>query len=190
MEETVVSDDVVIDAETVASSVVTVHSSSDGSVFAPPEPKRAKAVAKAAPKSLKMKKGKGKGVVASSSNEDPPQAIEPVAADPIDQTCEFAPRAVAVEEAVMGSQDVESVKSSEISGISGSHRCHQRDEVETPVAAVHVEAEVDVTVISSDHDIADLPSPFLPAFPPHSVHSPLNAITHSEMTVLTMLGLV
>ena len=42
MEETVVSDDAVIDAETVASSVVTVHSSSDGSVFAPPEPKRAK----------------------------------------------------------------------------------------------------------------------------------------------------
>ena len=57
MEETMVVSDV--DAGTVNSSVVTVMSSGEGSVFTLPEPKRPKAVAKPMPK-LKVKKGKGK----------------------------------------------------------------------------------------------------------------------------------
>ena len=142
-EQTVVSDGTAND------TVVTVVSSSEGSVFAPPEPKRPKAVAKPMPKSLKRSKGKGKGVVIPNDDEDPPRAEVPAANNAhtahMDQTCEFeiAPQAAAQDDHAAGSQ-------SDISGISGgSQRGYQRENIG------------DVTVISSDQDrdIADLPSP-------------------------------
>ena len=63
-----------------ASEVVTVASSSEGSVFAPPEAKRPKAVAKPRPKLLIRNKGRGKGGITQVDAEDPPEVTEVPAA--------------------------------------------------------------------------------------------------------------
>ena len=130
------------------SEVITVARSSEGSAtFAPPEPKRAKAVAKPRPKVLIKNKGRGKGDIAKVDVEDLPEVPEvlaPMSGIPMDQTCEFAIPPINV------AHPAEDQAASDISGISAesSQRGYTR------------EAE-NATVISSDAepDLAHLSSP-------------------------------
>ena len=134
---------------------------------------------KAAPESLAREKmGVGGAVfvapetigLAASSSEDPNPGMNAA----MDQTCEFelpVVEPITVVSSPDASVEVESVKSSDISGVSNFHGeirepyVGYRREVEAPSAAAEVEP--DITVVSSEPDIASLHSPLAAnLFPP------------------------